>query len=161
MTRSISKSAALVGIALLATTFVAHAHRYALGDIGVAHPYSLPTPAGATTGSGYIKELSNKGAADDRLVGASSPAADHVEVHNMSMDGNVMRMRQVAGIVIPAGGHVDMAPGGGYHLMLIGIKQPLKVGDKIPLKLTFERSGTVDVELHVQERGATTGTHVH
>jgi copper(I)-binding protein len=150
-------TALLIGVALVTVASVGHAHDYTLGNIGIAHPYSLPTPAGATTGGGYISELSNKGTAGDRLVGASSPAADHVELHTMSMDGDVMRMRQVPGIVIPAGGHVDMAPGNGYHLMLIGIKHPLKVGDKIPLKLTFEKAGTVDVELLVQERGAATG----
>jgi periplasmic copper chaperone A len=154
-------TALLIGVALVAIASVAHAHGYTLGNIGIAHPYSLPTPAGATTGGGYIRELSNKGAADDRLVGASSPAADHVELHTMSMDGDVMRMRQVPGIVIPAGGHVDMAPGNGYHLMMIGIKQPLKVGDKVPVKLTFEKAGTVDVELLVQERGAATGMRMN
>jgi copper(I)-binding protein len=154
-------SARLIGFALVTIASIAHAHGYTLGNIGIEHPYSVPTPAGATTGAGYIKELSNKGSTDDRLVGASSPVADHVELHTMSMDGNVMRMRQVPGIVIPAGGHVDMAPGNGYHLMLIGIKQPLKVGDKIPVKLTFEKAGTVDVELHVQERGAMSEMQMH
>ena len=156
-----TSSARLVAVALVSITSLAHAHGYSLGSIGVAHPYSVPTPAGATTGAGYIRQLSNNGAADDRLVGATSAAADHVELHTMSMDGNVMRMRQVAGIVIPAGGHVDMAPGNGYHMMLVGIRQPLKVGDKIPLKLTFEKAGSVDVELLVQERGAPVEMHMH
>jgi len=151
----------LIGVALFTVTSVAVAHGYDLGDIGIAHPYAVPTPPGATTGGGYIKELSNKGDKDDRLVSASSPAADHVELHTMSMDGNVMRMRQVEAIVIPPHGHVDMAPGGGYHMMLIGIRQPLKVGDKIPVKLTFERAGTIEVELHVQERDTMTGMHMH
>ena len=151
----------LAGLALLTFASLAHAHGYTAGDIAIAHPYSVPTPPGATTGAGYLKELSNKGSADDRLVGASSTAADRVEMHTMSMDGDVMRMRQVAGIVIPAKGHVDMAPGNGYHLMLIGIRQPLKVGDKVPLKLTFENAGAVDVELLVQERGAASGLHMH
>ena len=149
-----------IGIALVTLTSVAHAHGYTLGTIGIAHPFSVPTPAGATTGAGYIKELTNKGAADDKLVGVAIPIADHVEMHTMSMDGNVMRMRQVPGIVVPAGGHVDMAPGNGYHLMLIGIKQPLKVGDKIPARLTFEKAGTIDVELNVQERGVATEMHM-
>lgn len=151
----------LVGVALFSVALVAHAHGYTLGAIGIAHPFSVSTPPGATTGAGYIKELSNKGTTDDRLVGASSAAAERVEMHSMSMDGDVMRMRQIVAIVIPAGGHVDMAPGNGYHLMLVGIRQPLKVGDKVPLKLTFEKAGTVDVELLVQERGAPGETHMH
>ncbi len=150
-----------IGIALVILTSVVQAHGYTLGTIGIAHPYSVPTPAGATTGAGYIKELSNKGSADDKLIGVTSAAADHVELHSMSMDGNIMRMRQVTGIIIPAGGHVEMAPGDGYHLMLVGIKQPLKIGDTIPAKLTFEKAGTVDVELNVQERAATTEMHLH
>lgn len=144
----------LAGIALAATALLAHAQDYALGDIGIAHPYSIPTPPGATTGAGYVDTLSNHGAADDRLVAVSSPVADRVEVHTMSMDGNVMRMRQVPDLVIPARGQVGMTPGSGYHLMLFGIRQPLKVGDRIPLTLTFARAGRIEVALQVQERAA-------
>ena len=152
----------ICGLALLVASAVAVAHGYTLGTIDIAHPYAVPTPPGATTGGAYLKTMTNKGPADDRLVGVTSPVADHVELHSMSMDGNVMKMREVqGGILLPAGGHVDMAPGGGYHLMLIGLKQPLKVGDKIPAKLTFEKAGTVDVELHVQERGAMGDMHMH
>ena len=144
----------LAGVALACAALVAHAQDYRLGDIGIAHPYSTPTPPGATTGAGYVDALSNRGATDDRLVAISSPAADRVEVHTMSMDGAVMRMRAVPELVIPARGQVGMTPGSGYHLMLFGIKQPLKVGDEIPLTLTFAKAGKVDVELQVQERGA-------
>ena len=154
-------AARVTGIALAAVTSFAYAHGYTLGDIAIAHPYAIVTPPGATTGGAYLKQLANKGAADDRLVSVSSPAADHVEMHTMAMDGDVMRMRQVPGIVIPAGGHVDMAPGNGYHLMMIGLKQPLKAGDKIPARLTFEKAGTVDVELHVQARDASSEMHMH
>ena len=142
-----------VGVAVTLTTTLAQAHGFTQGNIAVGHPYAVPTPPGATTGAGYLRSLANNGPADDRLFDASSPVADHIEMHAMSMDGDVMRMRQVPGITIPAGGHVDMAPGSGYHLMLVGIRQPLKVGDRIPVRLKFEKAGTVDVELHVQERG--------
>ncbi|MEO8936612.1 MAG: copper chaperone PCu(A)C [Burkholderiaceae bacterium] len=151
----------MTSVALLIAATSAPANGSTLGDIGIEHPYSVPTPAGATTGAAYIKELSNKGKTDDKLVSASSPLADHVELHTMSMDGDIMRMRAVPGIPLPAGGHVDMAPGNGYHLMMIGIKQPFKVGDKIPLTLKFEKAGTVDVEVHVQERGAASDMHMH
>jgi copper(I)-binding protein len=162
MSRSFARIAArLTGVALVAATSCACAHGYTLGNIDIAHPYAVATPPGATTGGGYIKELSNKGTVDDKLVSVSSPAADHVELHTMSMDGDVMRMRQVPGIVIPAGGHVDMVPGNGYHLMLIGLKQPLKIGDKVPARLTFEKAGSVDVELHVQAREGSTEMHMH
>lgn len=144
----------LAALALATTACFAHAQDYVLGDIGIAHPYSTPTPPGATTGAGYVEVLSNQGAADDRLIAVSSPAADRVELHTMSMDGNVMRMRQVPDLVIPARGQVGMAPGSGYHLMLFGIRQPLRVGDRIPMTLTFAKAGKVDVALQVQERGA-------
>lgn len=161
MTRHSTVAARLVGVALLAIASLAHARDYELGDIGIAHPYSVPTPPGATIGAGYVGELSNHGAADDRLVAIRSPAVDRVEVHTMAMDGNVMRMRQVPELVIPAKGRVAMAPGNGYHLMLVGIRQPLKAGDRIPLTLTFARAGTVEVELLVQERGAAGAMHLH
>jgi periplasmic copper chaperone A len=154
-------AAAVCGFALVAAAPSALAHGATLGDIDLQHPYSAPTPPGATTGGAWIKDLVNKGATDDVLTGASSPAADHVELHSMSMDGNVMRMRSVTGIPLPAKSHVAMAPGGGYHLMLIGIKQPFKVGDRIPLTLRFEKAGTVDVELMVQERNAGGDAHLH
>lgn len=166
MTRSASTSAMrlasrFAGLVLLVATSCARAHGYSVGDIDIAHPYAVPTPMGATTGAGYIEEMTNKGSTDDRLVGVSSIAAARVELHAMSMDGDVMRMRQVPGIVIPAKGRVDMAPGNGYHLMLVGIKQPLKVGDKIPIKLTFAKAGSVAVELTVQSRGAATEMPMH
>lgn len=157
MTHTVAAStrwiARLASIALVAGAGVAHAQSYAHGDIGIAHPYSLATPPGATTGAGYVDELSNGGSVDDRLVAASSSVADRVELHTMSMDGNVMRMRQVPVLVIPAKGHVDLVPGSGYHLMLVGLKRPLKVGDHVPLTLTFANAGKVDVEMQVRERG--------
>lgn len=149
MTRFASLASRLLGGAFLSLASLAHA---GVGDIAVVQPFAVPTPPGATTGAGYIRELSNKGAADDRLVGVSAAIADHVEMHSMTMDGNVMRMRQVPAIVIPAKGTVDLSPGHGYHLMLVGLKQPLKVGDRIPVTLTFEKAGPVDVDLAVQPR---------
>lgn len=150
------------GVVVALTAALAFAHGYTVGKIDIAHPYSVPTPPGATTGGAYIHALTNKGTTEDRLVGVTTPAADHVELHSMAMDGNVMRMREVAGgIPLPAGGQVEMAPGGGYHLMMIGIKQPLKVGDKIPGTLKFEKAGTVDVVFDVQERGAAPEKHMH
>lgn len=76
-------------------------------------------------------------AQDSRLVGASSPAAGVVEVHEMKMVGDVMRMRQIDGLALPAGQPVQLSPGG-YHLMMMQLKQPLSNGEKIPLTLEFE-----------------------
>ena len=133
---------------------VAYGHGYTSDTLDIAHPYALPTPPGATTGGAYLKEIDNKGKAPDALVGATSPFADRVELHEMKMDGDVMRMRAVTAIAISPGGSVTMAPGGGYHLMLFGIKRPLVVGQDVPVTLQFEKAGKIDVVLHVQERGA-------
>ncbi len=72
----------------------------------------------------------------------------------MSMDGNVMKMREVDGIEIKPATRVAMQPGEGYHIMLIGLKKPLKAGDKFPLTLTFEKSGKVEVSVWVEEKDA-------
>jgi len=151
----------LLALALTVLTTIASAHGYTIGSIEIAHPYATPTPPGARTGAGYLKEIVNKGNTADRLVAATSPAADHVEIHTMTMEGDVMRMRAVPALDLPVGARVAMAPGGGYHLMLVGVKAPFKLGDKIPVTLTFEHAGRVDVELNVQERGASDAMHEH
>jgi len=150
---------AIVGAFASLATLSADAHGYTSATLDIAHPYALPTPPGATTGGAYLKEVDNKGDAPDALVGATSPIADHVELHEMKMDGDVMRMRAVSAISIAPGGSVKMAPGGGYHLMLIGIKQPFVVGRDVPMTLQFEKAGKIDVMLHVQERGADAAGH--
>ena len=98
--------------------------------------------------------ITNKGAAADRLVSASSPAAEKVQIHEMTMQNGVMKMRELPnGLPIEAGKTVSLAPGGN-HLMLMGLKAPLKQGDKIPLTLNFEKTGKIDVMLDVQGIGA-------
>jgi len=119
----------------------------------IEKPFSRATPAGAKVGVGYMT-ITNKSATADRLVSASSPAAAKVEVHEMSMQDNVMRMRELSrGLPIDGGKSVSLAPGG-YHLMLMGLKAPLKQGDKVPVTLNFEKAGKVDVTLDVEGIGA-------
>jgi copper(I)-binding protein len=110
--------------------------------------WSRPTPAGAPTGVGYLT-IVNAGPADDRLVGAASPVASKVEVHEMSMAGGIMRMRPAPdGVPVPAGGKASLAPGG-YHLMLIGPTRPYRIGDRIPVTLRFAKAGAVSATLTV------------
>ena len=90
----------------------------------------------------------------DRLVAASTPVADKAELHTMSMSGMVMKMRPIAGVNIPAGQKVTLAPGG-MHIMLIGLKKPLQAGQSFPLALTFAQAGTRTVEVAVEKVGAT------
>lgn len=118
------------------------------GAIKVEKPYARATAPGAAVGGGYAT-IVNGGTSADRLVGASSPAAARMEVHEMKMEGSVMKMREVKGIDLPAGGKVELKPGG-YHLMFMELKQPLKEGSKVPVTLKFEKAGEVKVELDVQ-----------
>lgn len=125
------------------------AHDFTLGSLEIAHPWTRQTAPGQSNGGGFLV-VTNKGRAADRLVGVASPAAGKVELHTMSMDGGVMRMRPVTGgLPIPAGGTLTLAPGG-YHVMLIGLKAPLTLGAMVPLTLRFERAGAITVQLKVE-----------
>lgn len=137
--------------ALMLATFTAHAHDYKLGAISVGHPYARATGAGQPVGGGFLK-LVNGGEAD-RLVSVSAEVSKSVELHEMKMEGDVMRMRQVDGIALQAGQTVELKPGG-YHLMFIGLKAPLKAGDSFPMKLKFEKAGEVTVDVKVEAPGA-------
>lgn len=125
---------------------------HAASDLVITDPASRATPAGAPTGIGYMT-IANKGEVPDRLVSASSPLADHVEIHEMSVANGIMTMHPVpGGLAVPAHGSVTLKPGS-YHLMLIGPKQPFKAGDTIPVTLTFEHAGSEQVELAVKPMG--------
>jgi hypothetical protein len=122
------------------------------GSITIEKPFSRATPGGAQVGAGYMT-ITNKGTAADRLIAVASPAAGKVQIHEMSMDGGVMKMRELPnGLPIDAGKTVSLAPGG-YHLMMMGLKAPLKAGDKVPVTLTFEKAGMVEITLDVQAIG--------
>lgn len=140
---------------LLATAFTfnmsAHAQETKLKDLLIDNPHARATVANQRTGGAYLT-IENKGKLADKLVGASSPVAKSVEIHTMAMDGNVMKMREVGQIEIPASGRVEMKPGAGYHLMLMGLQQPLKPGDSFPMTLVFEKAGKAEVKMKVQEK---------
>ena len=121
----------------------------AAASLSVRDAWASPTPGGAQVSAGYLT-IVNGAEAADTLVSATSPRAASVEVHEMSMDGAVMRMRQVAGgLAIPSGGEVSLAPGGN-HLMFMGVTQPFAEGESIPVTLTFANAGAVEVQLPVQ-----------
>jgi copper(I)-binding protein len=147
------RTLAAAAIALLWTS-AAGAHDYKLGSLEIGHPWARATPPSAPAGGGYLT-ITNKGTESDRLVSAKSPAAGAVQVHEMKMEGNVMRMREVdGGLAIPPGATVALAPGG-LHLMMMGLKEPLKQGEKVPATLVFEKAGSIDVELVIMPMGAT------
>jgi len=149
------KSALIAASLLAAVPFAssASAHDYKLGDLHIAHPWTRATLPNAPVAGGYMT-IENTGETADRLVGGSTPAAEAVEIHEMTMDGDVMKMRPVeGGLEIPAGESVTLRPGG-YHLMLVKPEEPLKEGTRVPLTLTFEKAGEVSVELAVDTVGA-------
>jgi len=135
--------------AVLGLSGPALGHDYKKGDLSIGHPYARSTPPGAKAGGAYLS-IDNKGKAADSLLSASSPRAGSVELHTMSMDGNVMRMRQIPAIEVAPGAGVKLAPGG-LHIMLQELKQPLKKGEKFPMTLVFERAGEVKVDIVVED----------
>jgi copper(I)-binding protein len=131
---------------LLATG--AAAQQYKLGAIEIDHPWSRATPKGAKIGAGYVS-IKNAGSIADRLVGGSFADAGKVELHQMTMDQGVMKMRPVAGgLEIKPGETVELKPDG-LHLMFIDLKQPLKKGEQVDGTLEFEKAGTVQVQYTV------------
>ena len=114
------------GLALGLASLVVHAHEFKLGAITIGHPYARATAAGQPTGGGFLK-FSNAGAAD-KLLSVSADVSKSVELHEMKMEGDVMKMRQVDGVELAAGKTVEFKPGG-YHVMFVGLKAPLKAGD--------------------------------
>lgn len=113
--------------------------------------WSRATAPRQSAGAVYMTLTSAQG---DRLTGAASPAAEHVSIHEMAMDGNVMRMRQVeGGLELPAGTPVALKPGG-YHVMLEGLKAPLKAGDSLPVTLTFQKAPPLTVQATVRAVGS-------
>ncbi len=157
---SLRLGAAAFAIAVALSPFAASAHEFKVGSIEIAHPWSRATPPGATTGAGYLK-LTNEGQTADRLVSAASPAAKDVQIHEMRVDNGVMTMRQLPdGLSVPAGETVALEPSS-YHLMLMGLAQPLKEGEHIPVTLRFEKAGSVDVWLMVDKMGGAAPAHDH
>src|SRR5246127_304513 len=123
------------------------------GDLVISQAWARATPGGAKIGGGYLT-IENKGSAPDKLVGVSADVAGKVEVHEMAMNDGVMKMRPLeSGLAIDPGKTVKLAPGG-YHLMMMDLKNPLKQGDKVPVTLQFEKAGKVSVSPDVQAVGA-------
>jgi copper(I)-binding protein len=129
---------------------------FKLGDLTVTSPWTRATPGGAKIAGGYLK-ITNNGSSADRFVGAKSDVTDHVEIHEMSMSDGVMKMRPLPnGLEIKPGETIELKSGG-YHLMFMDLKQPLKPGDSFKSTLQFEKAGSLDVNFIVRALGATDG----
>jgi len=150
---SIARSLACTALLAYLSTAPARAEEVKAGDLVITQAWSRATPGGAKIAGGYLT-IENKGTTPDRLIGGSGDVAAKVEVHEMSVKDGVMTMRALdKGLAIEPGKTVKLAPGG-YHLMLMDLKNPLKQGDKVPVTLEFEKAGKVKLSLDVQAVGA-------
>ena len=120
------------------------------GELQATNAWARATPGAAQTAATYVTILSPTA---DRLTGVSTPIAQKADLHSMTMDGNVMKMRDLDGIDLPAGKTVTLKPGG-YHIMLTGLAHPLIAGQTFPLTLSFDKAGTRDVTVTVQKIGS-------
>ena len=133
----------VMGIAFSGATYAQNA---SVGAIKIENAYTRATAPGQQVAGGFLK-IENKGAAD-QLISASSPVAGEVQLHEMAMEGNVMKMRQVKDITVPANGAVELKPGG-LHIMFMKIKAPLAAGETVPVKLKFAKAGEVELKFPV------------
>ncbi|ALK10167.1 copper chaperone PCu(A)C [Blastochloris viridis] len=149
----IVRSFALAAVAAVVLATSANADQIVVGDIVITEPWARATPQGAPVAGGFMR-IDNKGTAPDRLIGGSLPAAGRFEVHEMKMEGDVMKMRPLTdGLAIPPGGSVELKPGS-YHIMFMDLKQQLVEGTTLTGTLRFEKAGTVDVRYAVRAVGA-------
>jgi periplasmic copper chaperone A len=139
-------------LTLAATTLLIVAASLAFGQgtsIQVGQPWARATPAGASTGAVYLT-ITNKSQEMDRLLSASSDVADKLQIHEMKVVNGVMEMREITGgLSVSAGGSVELKPGS-YHIMLSGLKKPLKAAETIPLTLDFEKAGKVSITVPIR-----------
>jgi periplasmic copper chaperone A len=132
----------------------AAAEDYAVGSIAIVQPWARATPKGAPVAGGYLT-ITNKGGAPDRLIGGSVTFAGRFEMHEMTVQQGVMRMRPVGqgGLEIKPGETVELKPGG-LHVMFLDLKRPLQAGERAKGTLVFEKAGKVEIEYDVQPIGA-------
>lgn len=146
--------AAAVSLAALA----AQADDYTVGDLTVSKAWTRATPPKAKAGGGFV-EIVNAGSEADRLVSAGSGVAAKVELHDMSVTDGIMKMREMEnGIDIPAGATVSLKPGG-LHIMFMGLTEGFEEGGTVPVVLTFEKAGDVEIALPVAKMGAKSMDH--
>ena len=134
----------------LAASLVASAALAQTNQLEVSNAWARATPGKAENGAAYLTIQSPTA---DRLLSLSSPVAKKAELHTMSMEGMVMKMRPLANLDIPAGQPVTLKPGG-QHVMLLGLDAPLREGQSFPLTLTFEKAGTRTVTVAIEKPGA-------
>lgn len=145
--------------ALAATVLTpAWARDYKLGSLEISQPWTRATPATAQSAGGFLT-ITNKGTTPDRLIAARSSVAPKVEIHEVRMEGNVMKMRELdKGLEIAPGATVMLKPGG-YHIMFMGLKAPIAKDVEVPVTLVFEKAGSIDIALKAAAIGAAAPMH--
>jgi hypothetical protein len=152
------RHAVLAAAALLALAVASpHVHAQAPA-VEVSEAWARATTSSARVGGVFLTMKAT--GATDRVVSASSPVAEKVELHETIRDGDVMRMREVPALMVPAGEAVVLKPGS-YHIMLIGLKRPLNRGETFPVTITFEKAPAVTATVTVQAAGAGGMGHRH
>lgn len=138
---------AVVAALCLSFFATAFAHEYTVGSLEIVHPVARPSMGAAANSAVYLT-VHNDGD-EDRLVGVASDVADRVELHTTVMEDGVLKMQALEdGVVVPADGDL-MLETGGDHVMLMGLAEPLAVGDVFTLTLEFEHAGAIDIEVEV------------
>jgi copper(I)-binding protein len=158
---AMSRLAIIVAAALAAAlASPAQADDVTAGSVKISAPWARATPKGAAVGAGYMT-ITNNGSAPDRLVGGASDVSSGFEIHEMTMDNGVMRMRPIGkGLEIKPGQTVELKPGSN-HVMFLGLKKPLAKGERVKATLAFEKAGKVDIDFSVESIGAQTGGGDH
>nr|WP_321457650.1 copper chaperone PCu(A)C [uncultured Cohaesibacter sp.] len=142
----------IIGVLALGLSCIAaQAAEWKVGPITVSAPFARASAGMANAGGGFM-QISNEGDAD-KLIAASADVGHVTELHTHIKDGDVMRMRAVEAIDVPAHGEVALKPGS-YHVMFMKLKAPLKEGESFPLELTFEKAGKVTIEVPIAGVGA-------
>jgi copper(I)-binding protein len=150
--RAVAVAAAPFIVAQLAV-LPASAADYTVGSIHITDPWARATPKGASAGASYMT-ITNNGTAPDRVSCVSSDAAEQCQIHTMTMEDNVMKMRPVeGGLEIKPGETVRLRPGS-LHMMLVELKHPLEAGQTTKATLKFDHAGTVDVDYPIAAIGA-------
>jgi copper(I)-binding protein len=156
---SIALALAVTAGAAAITPATAEMHMQKAGDIEIHNPWARASAGKARNGGAFVT-LKDSGTQGDKLIAAASNVSKKVELHTHIKDGDVMKMRHVPFIPVPAGGSVELKPGS-YHIMFMGLKAPLKEGTSFPVTLTFEKSGSVEVMMQVKGVGAMGGAMNH
>lgn len=150
-----------LGTACLPATAAGQDHAHYQNGVmpSVSQVWSRAMPPTAPTGAVYFK-LQNPGDEPDRLIGVHTPRAKKAELHSHVHEGEMMRMKQIQSVEVPAGGQVEFNPGGS-HVMLFELSEPLVAGQQFPLTLEFERAGEMTVEVNIRDQAPEPGGHEH